>query len=157
MGGDRKLCGTVPEQGLYRSIHEHAEIFRALCAWGRDHIIVAGGFAQPKDPRRGDFQNNLFPPDRDIRRRNRPGMEYDLRERDWHSQLSTGNTGHGAALLVVHEHAFPLVDLRCDWDDAAPLAVLRRLWTDYAPQMQAYLIRALDPSSAPSYGVAGNR
>jgi uncharacterized Ntn-hydrolase superfamily protein len=64
---------------------------------------------------------------------------------------------HSAALLVVHEHAFPLVDLRCDWDDAAPLAVLRRLWTDYEPQMQAYLLRAVDPASAPSYGVAGNR
>jgi uncharacterized Ntn-hydrolase superfamily protein len=64
---------------------------------------------------------------------------------------------HSAALLVVHEHSFPLVDLRCDWDDEAPIASLRRLWTAYEPQMQAYLIRAIDPSAAPSYGVPGNR
>jgi uncharacterized Ntn-hydrolase superfamily protein len=64
---------------------------------------------------------------------------------------------HSAALLVVHEQAFPLVDLRCDWDDAAPILRLRKLWTDYEPQMQAYLIRAIDPAAAPRYGVAGDR
>ena len=64
---------------------------------------------------------------------------------------------HSAALLVVHEHAFPLVDLRCDWDDAAPITKLRRLWTDYEPQMDAYLARALNPAAAPRYGVAGDR
>jgi uncharacterized Ntn-hydrolase superfamily protein len=64
---------------------------------------------------------------------------------------------HSAALLVVHEHSFPLVDLRCDWDDEAPIAKLRSLWTAYEPQMQAYLTRALDPSAAPAYGVAGDR
>jgi uncharacterized Ntn-hydrolase superfamily protein len=63
---------------------------------------------------------------------------------------------HSAALLIVHEHSFPLVDLRCDWDDEAPIAKLRSLWTAYEPQMQAYLTRALDPSAAPAYGVAGN-
>jgi hypothetical protein len=30
------------------------------------------------------------------------------------------------------------------------------LWIDYEPQMDAYLIRALDPSKAPSYGVKGD-
>jgi uncharacterized Ntn-hydrolase superfamily protein len=64
---------------------------------------------------------------------------------------------HSAALIVVHAHAFPLVDLRCDWDDEAPIARLRHLWTAYAPQMQAYLTRALDPSAAPTYNVAGDR
>ena len=63
---------------------------------------------------------------------------------------------HSAALLVHHEQKFPLVDLRCDWDGADPIGALRRLWTGYEPQMQAYLIRALDPSAAPSYGVKGN-
>ncbi|HYM99243.1 MAG TPA: DUF1028 domain-containing protein [Aestuariivirgaceae bacterium] len=64
---------------------------------------------------------------------------------------------HSAALLVVHEHSFPLVDLRCDWDDRAPISMLRRLWSDYEPQMQAYLTRALNPAAAPRYGVAGDR
>jgi uncharacterized Ntn-hydrolase superfamily protein len=63
---------------------------------------------------------------------------------------------HSAALLVHHEQNFPLVDLRCDWDDTDPVAVLRRLWTDYEPQMQAYLTRALNPTEAPSYGVKGD-
>src|SRR5205823_11113507 len=60
---------------------------------------------------------------------------------------------HSAALLVHHRHRFPLVDLRCDWADADPVRELRRLWTDYEPQMEAYLIRAIDPPRAPSYGV----
>jgi uncharacterized Ntn-hydrolase superfamily protein len=64
---------------------------------------------------------------------------------------------HSSALLVVHEHSFPLVDLRCDWDDRAPISSLRRLWSDYEPQMQAYLTRAIDPAAAPRYGVAGDR
>jgi uncharacterized Ntn-hydrolase superfamily protein len=63
---------------------------------------------------------------------------------------------HSAALLVHHEQKFPLVDLRCDWDDGDPISKLRKLWTDYEPQMQAYLLRALDPSASPSYGVRGN-
>ena len=59
------------------------------------------------------------------------------------------------ALLVVHEHPWPLVDLRCDWADN-PIAELRQLWEAYEPQMADYLIRAVDPASAPSYGVPGD-
>jgi uncharacterized Ntn-hydrolase superfamily protein len=64
---------------------------------------------------------------------------------------------HSAALLVVHEHSFPLVDLRCDWDDEVPIARLRALWTAYEPQIEAYLTRAVNPSAAPGYGVPGDR
>jgi uncharacterized Ntn-hydrolase superfamily protein len=63
---------------------------------------------------------------------------------------------HSAALIVYHEQDFPLVSLRVDWDDDAPIAKLRRLWTAYKPQMAAYLQRAIDPSQAPSYGVPGD-
>ena len=63
---------------------------------------------------------------------------------------------HSAALIVADVQPFPLVDLRVDWDDAAPVAALRRLWADYRPQMEAYLMRAIDPTRAPSYGVAGD-
>ncbi len=63
---------------------------------------------------------------------------------------------HSAALLVVHEQPFPLVDLRVDWADVDPVATLRRLWEAYRPQMNDYLARAVDPSSAPSYGVPGD-
>jgi uncharacterized Ntn-hydrolase superfamily protein len=63
---------------------------------------------------------------------------------------------HSSALLVAHEQPFALVDLRCDWDDADPVGVLRRLWTEYEPQMDAYVTRAVDPASAPSFGVPGD-
>jgi uncharacterized Ntn-hydrolase superfamily protein len=61
-----------------------------------------------------------------------------------------------AALLVYHEQPFPLVSLRCDWDDDDPVRTLRRLWSDYRPQMAAYLDRAINPEAAPSYGVPGD-
>ena len=61
-----------------------------------------------------------------------------------------------AALLVAHEQEWPLVDLRVDWDEDCPIATLRRLWTNYEPQMQDYVTRALNPGDAPSYGVPGD-
>ncbi len=64
---------------------------------------------------------------------------------------------HSAALLVAYDLPFALVDLRCDWDDADPVAALRRLWTAYQPQMEAYRQRAVNPEAAPSYGVPGDR
>jgi uncharacterized Ntn-hydrolase superfamily protein len=63
---------------------------------------------------------------------------------------------HSAALLVADEQPWPLVDLRVDWNERNPIAALRDLWTDYQPQMQDYVTRALDPASAPAYGVPGD-
>ena len=63
---------------------------------------------------------------------------------------------HSAALIVYHQQAFPLVNLRVDWDEENPIRVLRKLWEDYRPQMGAYLQRAIDPTAAPSYGVPGD-
>ncbi|AEG49537.1 protein of unknown function DUF1028 [Sphingobium chlorophenolicum L-1] len=62
---------------------------------------------------------------------------------------------HSAGLLVVDREEWPLTDLRVDWDDA-PVAKLRELWTLWEPQMADYVIRALDPTAAPSYGVPGD-
>jgi uncharacterized Ntn-hydrolase superfamily protein len=53
-----------------------------------------------------------------------------------------------AALLVVHEQSFPLVDLRVELAPQ-PLAELRFLWELYRPQMDLYVSRALDPDSVP--------
>ncbi len=61
-----------------------------------------------------------------------------------------------AALLVADDQIWPLVNLRVDWDDAGPIAALRRLWESYEPQMQDYVNRALDPRAAPAYGVPGD-
>ncbi len=51
-----------------------------------------------------------------------------------------------AALLVVDRQAFPYVDLRVD-AAATPLAALRALWNEYAPDADEYVVRALDPDS----------
>jgi uncharacterized Ntn-hydrolase superfamily protein len=63
---------------------------------------------------------------------------------------------HSAALLVVDTQSFPLVDLRVDWQDNDTLVKLRKIWTDYEPQMLDYLTRAVNPADAPSYGVPGD-
>ena len=63
---------------------------------------------------------------------------------------------HSAALKVVGDVSWPIVDLRVDWAEEDPVATLAQLWTAYRPQMQDYLTRALDPTQAPSYGVPGD-
>jgi uncharacterized Ntn-hydrolase superfamily protein len=62
-----------------------------------------------------------------------------------------------AGLLVMHRQRWPFVDLRIDWlDDGCPVAALDRAWRVYQPQADAYVMRALDPTVAPSYGVPGD-
>lgn len=63
---------------------------------------------------------------------------------------------HSAGLMVVDVQSWPLVDLRCDWSDDCPVAALARAWEVYRPQMEAYVLRALDPRQAPSFGVPGD-
>ncbi|MEL0658639.1 DUF1028 domain-containing protein [Psychromonas arctica] len=63
---------------------------------------------------------------------------------------------HSAAVKVVDKHPWPLVDLRVDWVEENPIGELFTLWGNYAPQMQDYVTRALDPREAPSYGVLGD-
>lgn len=63
---------------------------------------------------------------------------------------------HSAALKVVSEVPWPIIDLRVDWAEADPIGQLAGLWQAYRPQMQDYLTRALDPTAAPSYGVPGD-
>ena len=63
---------------------------------------------------------------------------------------------HSAALKVVGDLTWPMVDLRVDWAEQDPIGELDQLWQAYAPQMQDYLTRALDPTAAPSYGVPGD-
>jgi len=63
---------------------------------------------------------------------------------------------HSAALKVVGEVIWPIIDLRVDWAEDDPIGQLDGLWRAYQPQMQDYLTRALNPTAAPSYGVPGN-
>jgi uncharacterized Ntn-hydrolase superfamily protein len=55
-----------------------------------------------------------------------------------------------AGVLVADRQPWPVVDLRVDWQDR-PIAALRALWTAYAPQLEAYVTRALDPDAAPGF------
>lgn len=63
---------------------------------------------------------------------------------------------HSAAVKVVDDYTWPLVDLRVDWAENNPVDELEQLWQAYEPQMIAYITRALDPREAPSYGVPGD-
>lgn len=62
---------------------------------------------------------------------------------------------HSAGLCVVREVSWPIVDLRVDWSDR-PIAALQDLWAVYAPQLDAYIDRAKNPTQAPGFGVAGD-
>ncbi len=62
---------------------------------------------------------------------------------------------HSAGLLLGGEPSWPLAELRIDWDDD-PIAKMRTGWKVYAPQIDDYVTRALDPDAAPSYGVPGD-
>ena len=60
-----------------------------------------------------------------------------------------GETGalRSAALIVVGDEEFPLVDLRVD-STSEPLAALRALWEEYEPWASDFVRRALDPDAA---------
>ncbi|REG58390.1 putative Ntn-hydrolase superfamily protein [Paraburkholderia sp. BL6669N2] len=76
-----------------------------------------------------------------------------------HAAIAAGGEAgpvHSAALKIVSDVSWPIVDLRVDWADDDPIGQLAGLWQAYRPQMQDYLTRALNPTAAPSYGVPGN-
>ncbi|SEP15055.1 Uncharacterized conserved protein, Ntn-hydrolase superfamily [Rhodospirillales bacterium URHD0017] len=53
-----------------------------------------------------------------------------------------------AGLMVAHRESFPFVDLRVDLDPR-PLVQLRFLWELYQPTADEYVVRAVNPDSAP--------
>ncbi len=62
---------------------------------------------------------------------------------------------HSAAVLVATQVAWPTTNLRVDWDED-PIVKLREIYEVWAPQADDYVTRALNPNSAPSYGVPGD-
>jgi uncharacterized Ntn-hydrolase superfamily protein len=64
---------------------------------------------------------------------------------------------HSVGMLLVRDVAWPVADLRVDWHETDPIGELASLWTLWKPQMDAYVTRALNPSTAPSYGVPGDK
>lgn len=63
---------------------------------------------------------------------------------------------HSAGLLVVREVAWPIVDLRVDWTEMDPIAELTKAYDVFAPQIEDYIRRALEPADAPGFGVPGD-
>ena len=63
---------------------------------------------------------------------------------------------HSAAMVVVGELTWPIINLRVDWADQDPIGELQTLWDAYRPQVQDYIDRALAPDKSPGYGVAGD-
>lgn len=53
-----------------------------------------------------------------------------------------------AALLVMEREIFPLVDLRVDLA-AEAISALRTLWNAYAPSVEEFVTRAVNPDGAP--------
>ncbi|MDP3815446.1 DUF1028 domain-containing protein [Pseudomonas sp.] len=89
-----------------------------------------------------------------------PGTLADRLLAAMHAAMAAGGEAgpvHSAALKVVGDLTWPIIDLRVDWAEQDPIGELDKLWQAYRPQMQDYLIRALDPTRAPSYGVPGDQ
>jgi uncharacterized Ntn-hydrolase superfamily protein len=63
---------------------------------------------------------------------------------------------HSAGMLVVRDVGWPIVDLRIDWHETDPIGELGRLWELWEPQMESYVLRAINPGEAPSFSVPGD-
>ena len=59
-----------------------------------------------------------------------------------------------AGVYVVDRLLWPVIDLRVDWHDS-PIQELDRVFAVYFPQMNDYIMRAVDPAKAPSHAVVG--
>ncbi len=62
---------------------------------------------------------------------------------------------YSAGLKIVREVSWPVVDLRVDWSEN-PIQKLTQIWGVYAPQLEDYVRRAVNPEAAPSFGVPGD-
>ncbi|BDB20986.1 hypothetical protein cym2001_43510 [Pseudomonas sp. CYM-20-01] len=63
---------------------------------------------------------------------------------------------HSAALVIVDDLLWPVVNLRVDWADTGPISALDQLWQAYRGQLRDYIDRALNPQIAPGYAVPGD-
>ena len=75
-----------------------------------------------------------------------------------HAALAAGGEAgpvHSSGLMVVDDVPWPVTDLRIDYSDN-PIGDLVALWQLWQPQKNDYRVRGVDPTRAPSYGVAGD-
>ena len=62
---------------------------------------------------------------------------------------------HSCGVVIVDQVSWPVTDLRVDWSED-PISDLAGAWAVWKPQAEDYVTRALNPSTAPSYGVPGD-
>lgn len=62
---------------------------------------------------------------------------------------------HSAGMKIVDRVPWPETDLRIDWSDK-PIHEIEALWRLWRPLRNDYVTRALEPASAPVYGVPGD-
>lgn len=62
---------------------------------------------------------------------------------------------HSCGVVIVDKVSWPVTDLRVDWSED-PISDLARAWAVWKPQAEDYVTRALNPITAPSYGVPGD-
>lgn len=118
-------------------------------ATGPDGVAAGNLLADAKVP---DAIMTAFSaePDRELGDRLVAGLEAGL--------AAGGEAGpvHSAAMLVVDDVPWLVTDLRVDWAEDDPIGKLRELWTAWLPQRDDYRLRALEPASAPGFGVPGD-
>ena len=68
--------------------------------------------------------------------------------------LSAG--GRQTGLQIYDDFSWPIVDLGSDWTGDYPIEAISKSRGIYKPQIQDYVLRALDPREAPSYNVPGD-
>lgn len=61
-----------------------------------------------------------------------------------------------AGMRLVDKVPWPVADIRVDWTEECPIEGLASVWAVYKPQLEDYVTRALNPETAPSYGVPGD-
>jgi uncharacterized Ntn-hydrolase superfamily protein len=115
-----------------------------------DDCMGAGNLLSNRDVPEAMVRTFAAHPDQHLGERLLRGLEAGL--------AAGGEAGpvKSAGLQVVDRQIWPLVDLRVDWSEDGPIAGLRELWERFRPQMHDYVTRALDPSTAPAFGVAGD-
>ena len=58
-------------------------------------------------------------------------------------------------IVIVDRVSWAVTDLRVDWSED-PITELENIWQTWKPQADDYLTRAVNPETAPSYGVPGD-
>ncbi|MEK9753414.1 MAG: DUF1028 domain-containing protein [Rhodospirillaceae bacterium] len=126
------------------AFHHGAKITSVHAAAEADGCCAIGNIIRNADVPQAMIDAFMWAPNSHLAERLLQGLEAGLAAGGELKQVKS------AALLVVHEQEFPLVDLRVEFD-RDPLVELRFLWEAYQPQMDKFVVQVIDPDSMPPY------